>query len=315
MGEQAKKIGEKLENFGNLFFSDLGWEEMARDKEIKCLRSSHGKRTHGIDLLFNAQNSYLPARQGIILECKNRQMKSISQSEIEKWTKELIHTIECAQSAPELADVDLTGISLVTGLLVIHANDHFDKDKFYSYLQGISLSRRKFPINIFIAANDRIDEWTSICNKAKSYGDQFQWLYPSINNSSKLLTKTLTLNALFSKYILAKNVRYDDRVKSGTSYKEPHAQSIMVFRDSFSLSNFKYAWSMFKYFQLQGSDADEYIFSFYPRKNGDADYVNENFIKALKNGPEPISEEDAKKITIDFIDNRNLSPVETGGIR
>lgn len=312
MGERARKIGEKLENFGDLFFSGLGWEEMTRDKEIKCSRPSHGKKTHGIDLLFNAPNPYSSSKQGIVLECKNRQMQSISKSEIEKWAKELIHTIECSQSAPEMADVDLTGVSLVTGLLVIHANDDFDQEKFYSYLNGITLSRRRYPINIFIASNDRINEWTSICNKAKEYGEHFQWLYPSINNSSKLLTKTLSINALFSKYIFAQNVRYENRTKSGIPYSEPHSQNILVFRDELAISNFKYAWSMFKHFQLQGSD--EYVFLFYPRKNGDVDYINENFIKALQSGPAPIGDEDAKKIAIEYLDNRTLSPVETGGV-
>ena len=36
MGEQASKIGKKLEGFGENLFSDLGWSELARDKEIKA---------------------------------------------------------------------------------------------------------------------------------------------------------------------------------------------------------------------------------------------------------------------------------------
>ena len=51
MGEQAAKIGKKLEGFGVNFFANLGWTELTQDKEIKCTRSSHKKKTHGIDLL------------------------------------------------------------------------------------------------------------------------------------------------------------------------------------------------------------------------------------------------------------------------
>ena len=57
MGEQASRIGKKLEGFGENLFSDFGWTELARDKEIKCTRTSHKKKTHGIDLLFKNSNA------------------------------------------------------------------------------------------------------------------------------------------------------------------------------------------------------------------------------------------------------------------
>lgn len=68
---------------------------------------------------------------------------------------------------------------------------------------------------------------------------------------------------------------------------------------------------MFKYYQLQGSE--KYIFSFFPRKTGDVEFVKERFIDVLKSGENPIADTEAEKITIDFIDNRFLSPIETGG--
>lgn len=39
----------------------------------------------------------------------------------------------------------------------------------------------------------------------------------------------------------------------------------------------------------------------------------ENFIKSLYQIPQPINDEIAQKIKIEFIDNRNLSPVDIGG--
>ena len=131
MGEQAAKIGKKLEGFGENFFANLGWTELTQDKEIKCTRSSHKKKTHGIDLLCKFTNPYIAGNQGIVVECKNRQMGSITRATIEEWVKELINNIECAQSAPELVDVDLRNTTLNTGLLLIHANDKFDQQKFY----------------------------------------------------------------------------------------------------------------------------------------------------------------------------------------
>ena len=102
MGEQAGKIGKKLEGYGENLFQGFGWNELARDTEIKCNRkTAHAKQTHGLDLLMNFYNPYLDGMQGIVVECKNRQMKSITQSEIDKWLSEFINAIECAQSASE----------------------------------------------------------------------------------------------------------------------------------------------------------------------------------------------------------------------
>ena len=58
MGEQAARIGKKLEEFGENFLPNLGWIELAHDKEIKCTRASHKKQTHGIDLLCKFDNPY-----------------------------------------------------------------------------------------------------------------------------------------------------------------------------------------------------------------------------------------------------------------
>lgn len=53
---------------------------------------------------------------------------------------------------------------------------------------------------------------------------------------------------------------------------------------------------------------------FIPRRTGDVDFVKEHFIATLKSGETPIKDSEAAKIEIDFIDNRCLSPIETGGI-
>ena len=70
-------------------------------------------------------------------------------------------------------------------------------------------------------------------------------------------------------------------------------------------------WSMFKAMQFQ--DAKKLVFVFYPRKSNDVEFIKENFIKTLYHISQPINEEISKKIEIEFIDNRNLSPVDMGG--
>ena len=313
MGEQASKIGAKLESFNSKFLSHLGWIELARDMEIKCTRSVHEKRTHGIDMLCKFKNPYLSSMQGVVVECKNRQMQSITQASMQGWITELINEIECAQSAPELSAVDLTDASLNTGLLVIHANDMFDKKKFYEYLQKVSVPNRRNPINIFVAANDKIDMWTSLFNKIDTkYKNGFEFIYPSIRESSKTFQNVLTINGMYSKYLFAKNVEMISKQKDGVSYTEPRTRHLMFFLDEINPDNFKYAWSMFKFYQLQ--EGDKYDFVFYPQKAGDVEFVNTNFISTLKSGATDDAQRyEINKIHIDFLDNRLLSPVETGG--
>ena len=241
------------------------------------------------------------------------QMVSITRATIEEWVKELINNIECAQSAPELVDVDLTNTTLNTGLLLIHANDKFDPQKFYDYLSKITFPNRRNPINIFVAANDRIAQWTSLFAKIKtSYNNGFSFIYPSINESNKISQKSLTINAMYSKYLLGCSTYSIQKDNAGNIYQEPHTQNMLFFFDEITVDNFRYAWSMFKYYQLQG--ADRYVFLFYPRRTGDVDFVKERFIATLKSGETPIKDSEAAKIEIDFIDNRCLSPIETGGI-
>lgn len=67
----------------------------------------------------------------------------------------------------------------------------------------------------------------------------------------------------------------------------------------------------FKAFQLQ--DAKELIFMFYPREKDDVEFVKDNFIKTLYQVSPAITPEIEKKIKIDFIDNRSISPVDVGG--
>lgn len=313
MGEQANKIGKKLEGFGEKLFTGFGWTELARDTEIKCSRKHyHNKQTHGLDLFMRFSNPYLGSKQGIVIECKNRQMKSITQAEIDKWLAELINAIECAQSASELESIDTEGTNLNTGLLLIHANDSYNADNFNKYLCNLKVPNRRNPINIFIAGNDEINRWNSLRDKIeKDYSKEFRFIYPSIEGSNMELGTYVTLNQLYSKYIFAQDVIYVQKDEDGVKYHVPMIRKIMISFDDIAIGNFKYMWSMFKAFQFQ--DAKELVFIFYPRRNDDVEFVKENFIKTLYQAIPSITEEIEKKIKLDFIDNRNLSPVDAGG--
>ncbi len=311
MGEQAQKIGKKLEGFGEKLFSGFGWDELARDQEIECRRSNHNKRTHGLDLLMNFKNPYLGCKQGIIIECKNRQMKSITQDNLNVWVAELINTIECSQSAQELVEVKTDNMNLNTGLLLVHANDEFKKHLFDKYLSNLKVSNRRNPINIFVAGNEEIYRWNSLLNKIETIrSDDFQFIYPSIEGSNMEKGKYITINQLYSKYIFAQDLAMETKYKNGTSYKEPKKRKIMISFDEISRNCFKYMWSMFKEFQFQ--DAEEMVFIFYPRRKDDVEFIKENFIKTLYQIEPPIDADIENRIKIEFIDNRSLSPVDGG---
>ena len=134
--------------------------------------------------------------------------------------------------------------------------------------------------------------------------------YPSINESNKISQKSLTINALYSKYLLGCSTYNIQKDIAGNTYQEPHTQNMLFFFDEITVNNFRYAWSMFKYYQLQG--ADRYVFLFYPRRTGDVDFVKEHFIATLKSGETPIKDSEAAKIEIDFIDNRCVCTQEAG---
>lgn len=313
MGELASKIGKKLEGFGERLFTGFGWNELTRDTEIQCRRSTHKKQTHGLDLFMNFNNPYLGCKQGIVIECKNRQMKSITQSEIDTWLTELINAIECAQSAPELADIKSEDMNLNTGLLLIHANDTFRKDLFDKYLSNIKIPSRRNPINIFIAGNEEINCWNSLRDKIeKDYSEKFQFVCPSIEESNMEMGKYLTINQLYSRYIFAQDIVNEMVVgDGGVEYLVPNLKKILISFDEISMDSFKYMWSMFKAFQFQ--DAKELVFMFYPRKSNDVEFVKDNFIKTLNQGKPALTHQLANKIKIDFIDNRSISPVDAGG--
>ena len=89
MGENAQKIGKKLEKFGVKLFEMFNWNKKMGDKEIKCTRGSHKnaqgrkKQTHGIDLYMEYEDPYIGGIQGIFIECKNRGWNDINKSNIE----------------------------------------------------------------------------------------------------------------------------------------------------------------------------------------------------------------------------------------
>lgn len=194
MGENAKKIGDKLEGFGQRLFERFGWEELTRDQQINCKKSKHKnesgqrKTTHGIDIYHSYIDPYKQMNLGIITECKNYKWESINRSSLQKWFDQLKDTIECAQSSAELEDFNNKCDVINTGILLVHANDNkYNEDKFREYLNELKYPQKRNPINIFIASNKEIEKWDSmfsyIENTNRNTENEFLFYNPSISGS------------------------------------------------------------------------------------------------------------------------------------
>jgi len=315
VGESAKKVGEKLEGFGERLFKKFGWEELLRDKEIKCNKSIHKNssgnqnRTHGIDLYHKYKDPYREKNIGIITECKNYSWNSINTSNIQKWLDQLIKTIECSQISEEIREQNKKCGVTNTGILLVHANDgKYNDEDFRSYLAGLKHKTKKNNvINIFIAGNHEIERWDSMYEfldgNAKQ-GDKLNFYYPSIMGSELTLEKHITLEQLFSDFIFIDNettrIGEDDY---GEESSIKIKQSIVVSFDKITVNSIEYLCDMFKELQLERPKR-EYVFCFYPETTQDVDIIEDKFKTYVRERFK------GKKIKVVKLRNKNLSPVD-----
>lgn len=304
MGENAKKIGAKLEGFGERLYKRFGWDELTRDEEIKCNKSIHKARTHGVDLYHSYFDPYIGKKIGVITECKNYAWKSINPSNLQKWFDQLLWTIECAQMSEELKEINEQCDGVNTGVLFVHTNDGcYDEAKFREYLSEIQYKSKRSTINIFVVGNKEIEKWDSMFEYIEKNGDKFKFYYPSILGSSLEKLNHVSLYQLFSSFIFAVNETKRESEFNGQVIYRTVTQMIVFSFDEISETSFQYICDMFKELQLEG--ADEYIFAFYPESKSDVKLIKEKFKK--------YSDEELKadKVQYVILDNRNLSPIDT----
>lgn len=316
MGENAQKVGKKLENLGVELLSMFNWKKKMSDKEIKCTRSTHknasgtSKRTHGIDLYMEYKDPYLGGIQGVFIECKNREWRNINKSEIQNWVNEEINLIDCARNNAELQEFYADGAGKNCALIIINCNDgKYDHEKFQQYLSEIQIPNKKIPYKIFIAGNKTLEKWDAIDHMIKAnYHNGLKVMYPSINNSQPLSENYWSLNHLFAKYVFCETEEMHEVIRT----KEIHVDKILVvfFFDKICSESILYMWSMCRTFQYE-NHYDGYDICFWADNKKECDYVNENLINILKNyDGGKISEEIKKMVRFKFLFNRNINPVD-----
>lgn len=317
MGENAQKIGKKLEKLGVELFEMFNWNKKMGDKEIKCSRATHKnaegkkKQTHGIDLYMEYEDPYIGGIQGVFIECKNRKWDGITKNAIQTWVNEEINLIDCARNNSELQEFYGEGADRNCALLLINCNDgRFDKNKFDEYLSQIKVKNKRTPYKIFIAGNHMINKWDAVGRMIREdYYSGLNVLYPSINYSKPLVVNHWSINQLFSKYIFCE---YKQEVKMGVN-GGTYIQKILVvfFFDVINAESFKYMWSMCRAFQYE-IQYDEFDICFWAEKKEESDYIKENFISILASGEgkDSIEKEVLEKIKIKVLLNRKLNVVD-----
>lgn len=265
MSESSPQIGAKLEeycckNFPNYF----GWKLLGSNLEIKCNRkTSHKndrnspKQTHGIDLLFGYFNPMAQRKEAIIIECKHRQWSSFTTNNLNQWILELNNTIDCASNNEDLHS-HLDDYILIGGLIVYKSTDNlYEHNKAIAQIGNTQSLLRKSSLLVTIATDYQLGKWKAFYESithhhnigAKSSKfDGVKYLYPSINNSKLETSNSLTLQYIFSDFIISVY----------THHKEDNDNNLLIGEtkniyssDTISLEMIDYVKSMISKLQLQ----------------------------------------------------------------
>lgn len=306
MGENCKKIGDKLEKFGDLLFKEFGWELLAQNLEIECNNKNHknskntNKQTHGIDLLFKYLNPFNNQYEAVIIECKNRKWNEFIPSNLNKWSNELLNTIECSVCTNSINNY-LSECTLKTGILLFNSSDNeYTKERAEQNIAQMTVPRRKISTMLLLADTFLIEKWYSLANTLKKIKNEkiedFGIVYPSIDSKWAKIDCIIP-ELLFSDYIIS---QYSQDIKTNNITITSEIKSIFSF-DKVSQDAVEYLKSMIETMQLASHNKDLRInIYWYPENSHDIE-----FIKNLNNN----SDDDFKYIPMP---NPRIAVVDNG---
>jgi len=209
MPENQNANGERWTTESVAIVKQLGWEQKGTSNfDIECTfhaKERHGQK-HGIDSFFEYYDPYYQSQQGILVESKSWQFKSINSTNIKKWIKQMTDCIECMQVSPTIQSLSHSPIQ--NALLMCWANDEYDSATFKEQLMQVGVASKKYPCNIFVASNQEILKWCSLINTVntiKTSCYSFKYIYPNVPTlgTDLIMAEHLTLTHLFSRYIFA----------------------------------------------------------------------------------------------------------------
>ena len=280
MGENNKKIGNKLEYFSEKLFKNFGWELLAKQLEIKCNDKNHKnsknneKQTHGIDLLFKYSNPFNNQKEAVIVECKNHKWEDFIPSKINLWIEELLNTVECA-SCSEVINGYIGDCSLKTGLLLFNSSDNeYNKERAIQNLSQVVVPRKKIATMLLLADTLLIEKWYSLLDKLdeikKNDIKDFGFIYPSIDSKWTKIN-CLIPELLFSDFIIT---QHSEDIKTGNVTVTYEIKNIFCF-DKVSKDAITYIESMIETMQLASHNKDYKMYVYwYPETSEDTTYIN-----------------------------------------
>jgi len=222
MAEDQGVNGDRWTEQGSALLDRLGWEKIA-DSNID-LDGTEGLK-HGIDALFKYSNGSKLHDEGIFFEAKYYLTTSFSPAKIQDWIYVLDEKINSlARSEKFLQDYpDMSEAKARNGLLFLWFKD---VRNFYNVvptlekaLSDVTLPRAKTTrksTRLFVMSNydllrlaaliNSVGDW----NRDKKNGE-LKFLYPSRKNTPVQESSTLTLEYMYSKFILARADEGDKR--------------------------------------------------------------------------------------------------------
>lgn len=110
MGERSRLIGEYGEKTVENFIKLIGWGDVPRNIEYKCIRSEHVRTTHGVDFYY----TYLsPLVDGVLKRIfvsskfSDKAYPNTPGSEFKKYYDDLANAIDCAKLSSEFSKYNI----------------------------------------------------------------------------------------------------------------------------------------------------------------------------------------------------------------
>lgn len=257
MPENQNFEGDRWTQNSIRFLRRLGWTQVGDSNfDISCtVHTDRRGQGHGIDSLFRYYDPYLMQEVYVIVESKYRQWAGLNTAKLKDFITQVVQTIECAPSAPEL--IDIRANNVYTGLILCWANDEFDYNTYMDRLTSVGFRNKNFKCNIFVASNFDIQRWLSVVHKIEQLRLQQKtvtYLYPSIeinHRSNAAEANHITLTHLFSKFIFTRIITPITTRTDGTPLNLPQSGYAIFSFDEVCLESLEMLLDLCKQNQMQ----------------------------------------------------------------
>lgn len=222
-GETSKKYGDLGEDLSERFIKKFGWSLLTENVDFDCGDTNHKtdkgneNKTHGIDFAYSYKDPYKNRTQVVLVDSKalKNYASTTLGSKLSDYVEVLSGKIICSGFVPKFKEI--TGIGSdgydVVGLIVFFIHDEMFSKKSFLEMTAKSNPSDTDQTKIFVLSNNHInligtmvEDLERECLEKKVDKDSFQFLYPDkeLVNAERSWSSVLTLEMMFSRYIIAK---------------------------------------------------------------------------------------------------------------